>query len=107
MNLGQWEVRLSENFDYMLVDVYMIQRLPDRTIKALTSDGTIKTIKNGSKSEGLHFAQLEREQLQAFADALNTFGVKTNNDHKNEGLLEATKSHLEDMCTLVFKKGKL
>jgi hypothetical protein len=42
--------------------------------------------------------------LKAFAAALAEQGIKTDNDHKIEGLLKATLYHLEDMRKLVFKK---
>ncbi len=42
--------------------------------------------------------------LKAFAEALDEKGIKTENDFKIQGLLEATKKHLNDMRRLVFKK---
>jgi len=44
--------------------------------------------------------------LKALAEALDKQGVKTENDFKIQGLLEATKYHLEDMRKLTFKKEK-
>lgn len=41
--------------------------------------------------------------LQAFQDALSKRGIKTDNDHKLQGTLEATKYHLEDLRKIVFK----
>lgn len=40
--------------------------------------------------------------LKALANALDEQGVKTDNDHKIAGTLEATRTHLEDMRRIVF-----
>ena len=45
-----------------------------------------------------------REFLQSLRDQLDDLGVPSNRHAKVEGLLEAQKSHLEDMRSLVFKK---
>lgn len=44
--------------------------------------------------------------LKALAEALDKKGIKTENDFKIQGLLEATKYHLNDMRRLVFGKNK-
>ena len=44
-----------------------------------------------------------REFLQALRDELDNLGIPSNRHAKVEGLLEATKAHLEDMRTLVLK----
>lgn len=44
---------------------------------------------------------MEKEFLKAMAEELNEQGVKTDNDHKIIGTLEATKYHLEDMRMLM------
>lgn len=43
--------------------------------------------------------------LQALAKALDDRGVKTDADAKKEGLLEATKYHLEDLRHLLKLRG--
>jgi len=43
--------------------------------------------------------------LEALAEALDGAGIKTDKA-KAEGLLEATKYHLEDMRNLVFDRGE-
>lgn len=45
-----------------------------------------------------------QEFLKAMAEALDENGVKTDNDNKIAGLLEAKKEHLADMRKLVFKE---
>lgn len=44
------------------------------------------------------------EFMKAFAEALDKKGVKTENDHKIAGTLEATRFHLEDMRKLLKLK---
>ncbi len=39
--------------------------------------------------------------LKALAECMDKEGIKTENDHKIQGLLEATKLHLKDMRELV------
>lgn len=105
MNLGEWKVQIQYQPWSMYNRIYLIRSLPEGR-SLLTHDGTIKGFKKGGQpSNDDYFAEMDDEQLQAFADALANHGVKTVNDHHNAGLLEATKAHLEDMRTLVFKKG--
>ena len=42
--------------------------------------------------------------LKALVEALDKEGVKTENDYKLQGILEATQKHLEDMRRLVFER---
>jgi hypothetical protein len=43
------------------------------------------------------------ELLKAIANAVDKKGIKTDSNSKIEGLLEATRTHLDDMRKLVFK----
>ena len=47
-----------------------------------------------------------RALLQAFAEALDKDGIKTDKDAKLQGTIEATKYHLEDLRTLLKLKEK-
>ena len=60
-------------------------------------------IENGTKQEpSLHLpGRLGEEVMQAMAEAFSKRGVKTENDHKIQGTLEATKYHLEDLRKLL------
>ena len=49
---------------------------------------------------------MAKELFTGLAEALDQSGIKTESDAKIAGLLEATKAHLEDMRTLVFKLQK-
>lgn len=48
--------------------------------------------------------ELGEEFLKAFAEALDRSDIKTDNDFKIKGLLEAKDAHLQDMRRLVFKE---
>ncbi len=48
--------------------------------------------------------RMEAQFLQAFAEALSKQGIKTESDHKIQGILEATKYHLEDMRKIAKAK---
>lgn len=95
---GDWKVQIINRPQYATYRVYMMQVMNGATM-FFTHTGTVKTIKEGelAKEDDVWFAEMSDEQLQAFADSLASKGIKTVNDHKNEGLLEATKYHLEDM----------
>ena len=46
----------------------------------------------------------DQEFLKACAEELSRQGIKTDNDHKIEGQLEATKYHLEDLRAMLKLK---
>jgi len=48
--------------------------------------------------------RLNYKNAQYLIDSLWNAGIRPSNDEGNEGALSATKAHLEDMRTLVFKK---
>lgn len=95
---GEWKVKIIDRPQHATYRVYMMQCLDGKTV-FLTHNGTAITIKDGEgyKEDDVWFAEMSNDQLQAFADTLANKGIKTINDYKNEGLLEATKYHLEDM----------
>lgn len=103
MNFGQWEARLEYRIDWLGYVLYLYRNTPAGR-EFLTEKGTIKTIKPGTalNKTDVYFCRFEDDQVQAIADAFAEQGVKTKNDHKNEGLLEATRDHLADMRRLVF-----
>ena len=49
-------------------------------------------------------SEIARDFLDAMANELDRHGVKTENDFKVQGLLEAKEKHLQDMRKLVFKR---
>lgn len=50
---------------------------------------------------------LAKDLMKALAEELDQKGIKTENDFKIQGLLEAKESHLQDMRKLVFKNENL
>jgi len=57
------------------------------------------TVEEGKQMQDdeILFARIPEQALRSFAEALSEYGIKTDNDHKIAGTLEATKYHLEDM----------
>lgn len=104
MRFGEWHVQVITMPGYMLNRVYLMQH-EGSTTSFLTKDNTLVTAKPGELTrDDLYFVEMDDDQLQAFADALAGRGIKTSNDHKNEGLLEATREHLNDMRRITYKK---
>ena len=65
-------------------------------------EGNWVQVKEGESVEPTYYI----EDLVELATAIRDAGVKLPSDHKLEGVLEAQTKHLEDMRTLVFKRGK-
>jgi hypothetical protein len=104
MNLGDWQAKIVEQFGWAGYELYLWRRSASGPKEALTHDGKLVELKEGLVDPDTYFARFEdREQLQALADAISAFGVKTPDNHHLEGLLEAQAKHLDDMRTLVFK----
>ena len=104
MIFGEWEAKIYEMPGIMGYQLWLHQKTP-YGIAVLNHEGTVKRVKEGETTDSNdYFALFEsKEQMNAIAQAFSSFGVKTMNDHKNEGLLEATKYHLEDMRRLALK----
>jgi hypothetical protein len=76
------------------------------TVSVMMSDGdTMKTIGIMDQISDCTL-RLPRGASQAILQAILERGVKPQEQSKVEGLLEATKVHLEDMRRLVFKGSK-
>jgi hypothetical protein len=103
------------------IKVYIQRDIPTDTINItfITTDKHGKRYR--AKPISLDFEELNYESkptlqimgdvaptfLQALAQALDENGIKTENDFKIQGLLEATKYHLEDLRRLIFKKEEI
>lgn len=108
MNFGNWEVHL-ENRGWARETLIYLLRFNGKEEELLTHDGKTVTIQEGLMPVGwddMYFARMTDDQLQALATALCDRGIKTQNDHELEGILEAQGKHLEDMRSLVFKDKK-
>lgn len=106
LNFGEWQAVVDDNWAMMSVDIYLYRRTSQGK-EILDHTGTLHQIKEGDAVKNdIYFARLEPEQVQALADGLSQKGIKTESNYKLEGLLEATKVHLEDMRSLVFNQTK-
>ena len=89
--------------DYLrsAVKVFMYEDTPSAR-QFYKSDDTVVTVKEGGNmvDDDVMFCRIPNVMLKQFADQLSEMGVKTDNDHKIAGTLEATKYHLEDMRKL-------
>lgn len=100
---GEWKADLIYKPEY-LNDLLYLSTRTQAGIEFLTANGERKLVKPGETiKDDLYFAMLEPEQLQAIAEAFANKGVKAGDTHRLEGLLEATKYHLEDMRRIAFE----
>jgi len=100
------QVRFEQDYMRSSVKVYLFEDT-NRARAFYTKGGEeVRTIEDGAvlKDEDIMFARIPKAALQAFAEALSEHGIKTDNDHKIAGTLEATKYHLEDMRKLAKVK---
>lgn len=97
MNINNWNIRIIDSGYKLTKDVFIFRQ---------TFDGKTETL--GGEIFGMGAMpmkptiELDDEQLQAFANALNELGISPQKEFV-EGKLEATEKHLEDMRKLVFK----
>ena len=87
--------------------VLMYRELPGDRIEVLhfseEGEERYQVVEHGAKYEPSFYLRVE--ELKALGDAIAGMGIKLDSDMKREGILEATKYHLEDMRKLVFGKG--
>jgi hypothetical protein len=86
------------------VDMYIIDRREDGRESYLTMGGDgsfpmVHTVEMGSEIKPFLSLSgvMAKEFFQTLAEALDKEGVKTDNDAKIAGTLEATRYHLEDL----------
>lgn len=96
------EVRFENDYMRNSIKVYMFENKERARVFYTKGGEEARTIEDGSllNDEEILFARIHNSALQAFAEALDKHGIKTDNDHKIAGTLEATKYHLEDMRKL-------
>ena len=95
-------VHFTQDFPRGVNKVYIVTHLADGGREFLRADGSRYFEKRGeqSKDEDIVFCNLPIGVDKKFAEELSRIGIKTDNDHKIAGTLEATKYHLEDMRKL-------
>jgi len=107
INAGDWKVRIDRPIWQHGLSFYVL-RHTGGFLELLQADGKLIRIADGATSDKIKptfvLSGLDGKQMMiALAEALETEGVKTPNDFKVQGLLEATREHLSDMRKLVFK----
>lgn len=100
------EVHFQEDYLKGAVKVYLIEWNGSHKQFYTKGGAEVRTPQEGEqlKDEDIMFASIPTSALPAFAEALSKRGIKTDNDHKIAGTLEATKYHLEDMRKLAKVK---
>ncbi len=99
---GDWKVHIQQVFGHSKYRIYLVQYQKGKSL--FLKNDTITTLEEGSADEPPFFAEMDNDQLQAFAQALADKGVKTNKDSIAEGKLAATEKHLEDMRIIALAK---
>lgn len=95
-------IQIQYSVDMLGWCVYKYEQGSDGRRYYRDRDGGTITPKEGERIEPL----LIIEDLEEFAEAISKVGIKPKSDYKLEGILEATKDHLEDMRALVFSAKK-
>ena len=90
------------------IDIYLAEKREDGTIWiGKPMDILFERYQEGEELERRATIHIDSDYsddfLKALADELDSKGVKTDSDAKIAGTLEATRSHLQDMRTIVFK----
>lgn len=95
-------VRFERDYINQKYNVFMFDNSNNGRRVFFKGDNTVVTVEDGQmlKHEDVIFCSIPDDALKAFADELSNIGIKTDNDHKMAGTLEATKYHLEDMRKL-------
>lgn len=95
-----WKLKIIDKGYTDVLDIFLYCNHFGNKISLVQKGGeTIEYIEEGVVKDPSF--KLNREQLQAFANALNDMGINPQKEFV-EGKLEATEKHLEDMRKLVF-----
>lgn len=111
--MSDWKVKLERPVWGDIVDLYLFRRIAEGEVEFMSQDSKgqqilvrINTFEATEKVKPtLRIGGRESaEILKAFANAIQEHGIRTDQDAKISGLLEATKEHLSDMRRLVFEQ---
>lgn len=94
----EWQVKILDRGYTFTHDVYIWRKGMGNQIQQVTGNNTIETSEDGEVKEPT--LRLDREQLVAFAQALNDLKINPKKEFI-EGKLEATENHLQDMRKLL------
>lgn len=102
---NNWKVKIIDKGFVEWLDIYVFRKVVGTEfIDVVRNGNTIQRINHDH-----HVPQqepsfrLDREQLQAFSEALNDMGINPRKEYI-EGKLEATENHLSDMQKLLKLK---
>lgn len=95
-----WKIKIVEDFCRSVTEIYVYCDTPQGR-QAMDANGVVSAVATGVRfNPALVIPSDAREDL---LNALLESGVKPREQSRVEGVLEATKSHLEDMRRLVFE----
>lgn len=104
------EVKIGEDIARMGIAIVVLNRDNNKAEVINLYTGEIKKLETGELIPDNFIIKLSdyvaQEFLQGLAEALDKRGIKTDKDAKIQGLLEATKYHLEDMRKIVFAEER-
>lgn len=86
--------------------VFIFEDLHNGKLLMYKHDGTSEEVDRDKKDVEPTFV-IKDNHADSILQALADRGLKTNNDHKIAGTLEATRDHLKDMQKIVFDHGLL
>ena len=98
-----WKVKIVEDFSRSVNEIYIYCETPQGR-QAMDANGGISPVVMGARFQPVF--SLPREVMPELLDALLESGAKPKEQSRVEGVLEATKAHLEDMRRLVFELVK-
>lgn len=101
--MESYQISIKHNLYNLSCDIIIYRRLPNGDTEILDSKMEPSIIsRDGAYNEPT--LRIQESFLPLLMKALNDMGVKLPDKAFNEGKLEATERHLEDMRTLVFHK---
>ena len=101
-----WKAKIIDNFCTLSHELYIYRDRLDGGVDVMGAGGASGTsYPQGAEIKACTLL-LPDNALQGLLNALLEKGIKPKEQSRVEGMLEATKVHLEDMRRLVFKEQK-
>lgn len=103
--IGDWVAEIEYSPSVLGYLLYLYQDRADGR-HFLTENGktiVVKPTDDPVFKQDVYFARLQKEQLRAIATTASRQGIISKDDSYLKGQLEATKCHLNDMRSIVFK----
>lgn len=104
--MNEWQIKIHYSIEHIGYLLYMTRRL-NGAVEFMCGDGNIRTVKTGAIGTGqLWLARFDDlGQLRQLIEEAEKQGVQSPSAEHIAGELTATKSHLEDMRKLVFRRA--